>query len=293
MQRSAAPIAWFDLETTGLGHFHVIRIVEVAVVQTHGDTLTETCRYTTLVNPEKDIDAGASKNAHGIYKRDVEGKPVFAQIAAKLYHLMHNHVWAGHNVRRFDIPLLEAEFARAKHPMPKCLGVIDTLEISQQHLRGRHGLRNCKLEGLGDYFQLFAPGRRQTHRAMDDVELTIKVATRAGAVLYLESTFDFIQPVLEQPAPPTPQREGKEEDKEEAVMRQQQGLDDSLVGELLRNPSVKRHTTRPDQCQGNTRSGSRCEKRSIHESVGLCTVHAGMELKCIVMARQSDAKGTK
>lgn len=262
-QQFPAPIAWWDTETTGLGPVDQIRILEVAVIQMKGDTLKETCQYETLVDPEVEIPPGSTKY-HGIVKRHIEGKPTFKRIAHKLHMLLDQHVWAGHNIAAYDIPLLKEEFRRAGMEMPRCLGIIDTLQIARKHWRGRLGTKTMSLEDLGFHFELFPPGAKQTHRALGDVRLNIDVAKGMFARLALENLFEFMQPTWLDVVPPTPphysqQPEG--EKKEEPVVR------------LF-------HTTHTETCTAKTKQGKgpRCRNHSVNTEIGLCALHAGMAL---------------
>ena len=102
------PLAFFDLETTGI-RVDTDRIVELAVLRiaTSGDVMERVRRF----NPGIPIPAGASA-VHGIYDSDVEDEEPFEKRARALYQLLDPCDLAGFNVRRFDLPLLVAEFRR-------------------------------------------------------------------------------------------------------------------------------------------------------------------------------------
>jgi DNA polymerase III subunit epsilon len=98
-----------DLETTGL-RVGEDRIVELALIRIapNGD-VTEKVR---LFNPGIPIPPEASA-VHGITDEDVADKPPFAARARSLARLLDPCDLAGFNLRRFDLPMLLAEFRRA------------------------------------------------------------------------------------------------------------------------------------------------------------------------------------
>jgi DNA polymerase-3 subunit epsilon len=103
------PIAFFDLETTGLS-IASDRIVEISILKVNPDGSQKI--ITKLVNPEIPIPEFTSA-IHGIYDKDVADKPTFKQLANELNQLLTNCDLAGYNAIKFDIPLLVEEFYRA------------------------------------------------------------------------------------------------------------------------------------------------------------------------------------
>ena len=103
------PIAFIDLETTGLSS-SVDRIVELTVLKIHPDGTEEL--KSTRINPEIPIPTEAT-NIHGISDDDVADKPIFRQYARSLRDFLNDCDIGGFNVKRFDLPSLEAEFRRA------------------------------------------------------------------------------------------------------------------------------------------------------------------------------------
>lgn len=106
------PLAIFDLETTGTRPDQD-RIVEVSVLVLRPSGAEEL--YTQRVNPGVPIPAGAAA-VHGIRDEDVAQEPPFREIAPRLLELLEGADLAGFNVIGYDLPLLEAEFARARVP---------------------------------------------------------------------------------------------------------------------------------------------------------------------------------
>lgn len=104
------PIVFFDLETTGT-NINTDRIVEISLVKLmpNGEIKAKTRR----VNPEMHIPEEATA-VHHITDADVASEPTFRQIAHSLSQIMAGCDIAGFNINRFDIPLLDQEFVRAK-----------------------------------------------------------------------------------------------------------------------------------------------------------------------------------
>ncbi|HET6243419.1 MAG: 3'-5' exonuclease [Bacteroidetes bacterium] len=103
------PLAFFDLETTGI-NVGSDRIVEIAILKVHPNGEKET--LTHRINPTIPIPAGASA-VHGIFDKDLIGKPTFKELGSKLADFLENCDLAGYNSNKFDVPLLVEEFLRA------------------------------------------------------------------------------------------------------------------------------------------------------------------------------------
>lgn len=102
------PLAFFDLETTGI-NIASDRIVEIGLVIMQLDGSKTEKRY--LVNPTIPIPIETSL-IHGIYDKDVEDSPTFADLADELFDLLNPCDLGGFNSNRFDVPLLIEEFLR-------------------------------------------------------------------------------------------------------------------------------------------------------------------------------------
>ncbi len=102
------PIAFFDLETTGI-KVATDRIVEISIVRQQVDG---TVKIKTLrINPEMHIPPEVTE-IHGISDDDVKDCPTFKQVARELAQFLDNCDLAGYNSNHFDIPLLAEEFLR-------------------------------------------------------------------------------------------------------------------------------------------------------------------------------------
>ncbi|MDP1624079.1 MAG: 3'-5' exonuclease [Bacteroidales bacterium] len=103
------PIAFFDLETTGI-KVATDRIVEISIVRQQVDGTTEI--KTLRINPEMPIPPEVIE-IHGITDEDVKDCPTFKEVARELVKFLENCDLAGYNSNHFDIPLLVEEFLRA------------------------------------------------------------------------------------------------------------------------------------------------------------------------------------
>lgn len=121
------PLVFLKVATTGLD-VDSDRIVQIAAVKVQPDGSRE--ERSRLLNPGVAIPPEATA-VHGITDDDVVGQPTFRQIAKSLAAWLSGCDLAGYNIARFDLPLLEAEFARAGVPFERPR-VIDLLIIFRQ-----------------------------------------------------------------------------------------------------------------------------------------------------------------
>ncbi|MDX2415581.1 MAG: 3'-5' exonuclease [Bacteroidales bacterium] len=103
------PIAFFDLETTGI-NVASDRIIEISVVKVMPGG--EESWFTRRVNPEIPISASAT-DVHGIKNEDLKDEPNFESIAKELAVFLEDCDLSGYNAIKFDIPVLAEEFLRA------------------------------------------------------------------------------------------------------------------------------------------------------------------------------------
>jgi len=103
------PIAFFDLETTGI-NIATDRIVEISIAKIlpGGDKEIKT----KLINPTIPIPIESSA-VHGITDADVADKPTFKEVAKELSNFIEECDLGGFNSNKFDVPLLAEEFLRA------------------------------------------------------------------------------------------------------------------------------------------------------------------------------------
>lgn len=107
------PIAFFDLETTGVDPAKD-RIVEIAIIKLLPGGGRDT--FVRRVNPEMPIPP-SSTEIHGISDEDVKDAPTFKQLAHEVKQFIHQCDLGGYNSNKFDIPALAEEFLRAGIPV--------------------------------------------------------------------------------------------------------------------------------------------------------------------------------
>lgn len=152
----AVPLAFFDLETTGLDRAAGHRICEIAVLRVEAGA--EVGRLDSLVNPGRLLDPAAAA-VNGLSDADLATAPPFADLLARVVALLDGAVLVAHNLP-FDLAFLNDELARAGLP-PFDGPCLDTLVLARRLLR----LRSYSLGALADAFALPTPA----HRAMSDV----------------------------------------------------------------------------------------------------------------------------
>ena len=103
------PIAFFDLETTGLNIIRD-RIVEVSVLRINVNGEEE--QRTWRINPGIPIPPETTA-IHGISDADVAHEKTFKQAAPEISKFFGNCDLAGYNILKFDLPMLVEEFIRA------------------------------------------------------------------------------------------------------------------------------------------------------------------------------------
>ncbi|MBX2934340.1 MAG: 3'-5' exonuclease [Ferruginibacter sp.] len=103
------PIAFFDLETTGVS-LSADRIVEIAIIKILPDGTRQVKRK--LINPQIPIPKDAS-DIHGITDEMIKDAPTFKQAANEIKMFIENCDLGGYNSNRFDVPILMEEFLRA------------------------------------------------------------------------------------------------------------------------------------------------------------------------------------
>ena len=120
------PIAFIDVETTGLSPSYD-RIIELTVLKVYPNGKEEL--KSQRMNPGMQIPAEATA-IHRITNDDVGNKPTFQEYARSLKDFLDNCDIGGFGVKRFDLPILEAEFKRAGVEFSRQgRRILDALEI--------------------------------------------------------------------------------------------------------------------------------------------------------------------
>ena len=161
-----APIAFLDVETTGLRPDLGDRVVEIAVVRAQG--LTEVARFVSLVNPQRRLSPEAMR-INGITPGMVADAPIFSDLLDRLLPLIEDAVLVCHNAP-FDLGFLEAELRIAGGPVWDGV-VLDTLAFA----RRQYWFRRNSLGAIARQLDIRTPG---AHRALVDALTTQAIFRR-------------------------------------------------------------------------------------------------------------------
>ena len=179
------PLAYLDVETTGLNPSLGDRVCEIAILRCQCDEPIDAVEQ--LINPQRRIGAGAAA-VNGLSDEDLADAPPFAQVAQRVLAVIDGAVLVGHNTP-FDLGFLATELGRMgiKHVEPLAL---DTLRLAKYTYR----LPSYALHRLATALGVDIAG--QAHRAMHDVLLTRNVFTRLQDHLYrqgIRTLGDFVR----------------------------------------------------------------------------------------------------
>jgi DNA polymerase-3 subunit epsilon len=148
-----------DIETTG-GHANANGITEVAICLHDGKKVTQ--RYSTLVNPQRDIPVYI-RALTGISNEMVQNAPPFEDVAADIYHLLHGKIFVAHNVN-FDFSFIRHHLQTAGYDL-QC-NKLCTVRLGRKIMPG---LPSYSLGKLCHYLGIQNDSR---HRAAGDAEAT-------------------------------------------------------------------------------------------------------------------------
>lgn len=157
------PLVVLDLETTGTW-IEKDKVIEIGMVKCNLDGSRE--NYIKRVNPGMPIPPVVQKLI-GITNEDIKDAPYFRQIASEVMKFMEGCDFAGFNVERFDLPLLERElFATGLKFEWQSRTIYDSQKI--YHVKEKRDLTAaykfyCKKE------------LNNAHSAMADTEATLEI----------------------------------------------------------------------------------------------------------------------
>lgn len=152
-----------DIETTGLGRN--ARIIELGAVRIRRGR--KVASYSQLVNPQIPIPAKVTQIT-SITDRDVRHQPTIDKALPRFYAFCGRDTWIGHNIRRFDIPVIAREAQRVGAGMPD-VSFYDTMELSQALLPQLDHHR------VVDLIRYFGIAKTERHRAADDAAQTAQI----------------------------------------------------------------------------------------------------------------------
>jgi len=160
------PLAFFDLETTGLDTDND-RIVEVGIVTYRDGRLAE--RWGQLVNPGIPIPPGAT-DTHHITNEMVKDEPSFHEVKWEVYSRLRDKIMVGYNGLKFDQPMVESEFVRHGLTAPQ-QPVLDPMMWVIQLMPKRSYKQEMVAEQLGITVH-------EAHRAVADCEALAQITMR-------------------------------------------------------------------------------------------------------------------
>jgi DNA polymerase III epsilon subunit family exonuclease len=162
------PIAVFDLETTGMSPAKD-RIIQFSAVKLD-ENFEMVDELDISLNPQHPISPGASK-VHGFTNKDLVDSPTFERMAPKIKKFLEGCDFCGHNMIRFDLKMLMAEFERHTNFKidTKKRRLLDTLLVSRK-MRGKgpHDLGSCCRHYCGEDVE-------DAHDGLSDATATAKV----------------------------------------------------------------------------------------------------------------------
>ena len=172
-----------DTETTGLTARLGDRVIEIGCIELVNRRPTGN-HFHRYVNPERDIDEGASK-VHGMTREDLADKPLFAEVAREFLDYVRGAELIIHNAP-FDVEFLdrELELLDLGKLSAHCPGVVDTLAMARELHPGK---RN-NLDALCERYAV-DNSRRSVHGALLDASLLSEVylaMTRGQESLIME-----------------------------------------------------------------------------------------------------------
>ncbi len=159
-----------DVETTGLEPEKGHRIIEIGCVELKDRRKTNRI-FHHFLNPEREIEDGAY-DVHGISREDLQGKPVFKDIAREFIEFIRDSEIIIHNAP-FDAGFIDMELSR----LGKQWGALgDYCQITDTLLMARElhpGQRNS-LDALCLRYQV-DNSRRDLHGALLDAQILLDV----------------------------------------------------------------------------------------------------------------------
>lgn len=157
------PIAFFDLETTGIT-VGSDKIIEIAIIKIDGEGKEET--YQQRFNPGMKIPQ-ESIDIHGLTNEELKDEPLFEEKADEIIAFLGEATLAGFNSNRFDIPMLLEELLRAG----KQLNMTKRMSIDVQTIYHKKEPRT-----LAAAFEFYCGQKLENaHSAMADTKATYEI----------------------------------------------------------------------------------------------------------------------
>ncbi|WP_115707335.1 DNA polymerase III subunit epsilon [Legionella sainthelensi] len=154
-----------DTETTGIGHEHGHRVIEIGCVELIDRKLTGN-HFHVYLNPQRLVDEGAFR-VHGISNEFLQDKPLFAEVAEQFWQFIRGAELIIHNAP-FDVGFLNSELQLINwnKKLEVYCKITDTLVLAREKYPGQRNSLDalCKRYGI-DHFN------RELHGALLDAEI--------------------------------------------------------------------------------------------------------------------------
>ena len=172
----------FDTETTGLEPQSGDRIIEIAAVRLKGRE--KIAQFQTLVNPHRKVSEAAFK-VNRITPVMLENAPDMETVMPKFLDFIKDSCLCSYNAP-FDLEFLNNELKLMGKGDLEAAVVVDLLAMARRLIPGleRYSLSFVS-ERLGIKFT-------QEHRALSDVELTLKLFAKLKEILKTKGIEDFV-----------------------------------------------------------------------------------------------------
>lgn len=185
-----------DTETTGIGHEHGHRIIEIGCLELVARRLTGQ-HFHVYLNPERAVDEGAFR-VHGISNDFLQDKPLFKDVFHEFMAFIDDSELIIHNAP-FDIGFLNAELKYLQYgkKIEDHCSVLDTLVLAKQ----KHPGQRNNLDALCKRYSIDNTNR-EWHGALLDAELLAQVylAMTGGQTELFTQNISDEMPVIAQMA---------------------------------------------------------------------------------------------
>lgn len=168
LSMSKTEVVILDVETTGLSCVSGDRIIEIAGMKIKDGQIIG--QFHSLIQPKRSIPSQATAVNH-ITDEMVADAPLHTDVLPRFVDFIGAAAVAGHNVK-FDLGFIAYELSLMGRRIPDSTPAIDTLKMARDLLPY---LSNHKLGYLARSLGVMV---EETHRALADVELTVKVFWR-------------------------------------------------------------------------------------------------------------------
>ena len=165
-----------DTETTGLEVRSGDKIISFAGVKVKSFKLLDAI-FDQLIDPERDVPLSSSK-IHGIYQKDIVGKPKIREIEHDISNFISNCTIVGHNIQ-FDQDFVETIIPYSELALKfKLNPILDTFSLAISLFP------DLESHELSDLCKTFKIKPEIRHTALGDSIMTANLFVILGAVVH-------------------------------------------------------------------------------------------------------------